>query len=257
MAAGVNPVGGSGKKEARDSACTPKWLAALIGSVHLDPCWNPRSHIGGMFRCSLEHGGDGLARADEEPRLYRGSFRWGMDAIGRNTTIAGDDWEVFINPPYAAGQVIRWVRHYRHTRFIFLLRWDPSTRWFAELMPHCTHVWFPRKRINFEPPPGVTFSSNPFPHALYLRDPSPELLERLAPRGRILIPGVEHRDGKSRHGQRVVQADAPGGGEDRDPPGGAPRNGGTLSGLVGPEPKRSSETCYSCGGWGEISCPDC
>src|SRR5690606_30225668 len=82
----------------------------------------------------------------------------------------------FINPPYSRGAVVRWIRHWRHTRFCFLLRWDPSTRWFEELLPHCTHVWFPPRRINFEPPPGVKSSSNPFPHALYLRDPPQYLL---------------------------------------------------------------------------------
>lgn len=73
------------------------------------------------------------------------------------------------------------MRHYRHTNFTFLLRWDPSTRWFEELWPHCWGAWFPDERLEFEPPPGVTFSSNPFPHALYLANrPPPHVHSALA-----------------------------------------------------------------------------
>lgn len=117
---------------------------------------------------------------------------------------------LWCNPPYARGEVIKWIQHYRHTRYCFLLRWDPRTKWFGELIGSTTHVWFPQPvgdgtgntvdnhpgRIEFEPPPGVTFSSNPFPHALYLRDPNPGLLERLAPHGLILRPDVIYRDGE-------------------------------------------------------------
>lgn len=172
----VNAAGGSGSKEGRDSWCTPKWLAEVIGRVDLDPCSNPRSRIDAATTLMLEYGDDGLA---SEPGNY---YIGGRRALSRAKPYV----RTFINPPYARGEVIKWIRHYRHTRFIFLLRFDPSTDWFAELAPHCTHIWVPSRRINFEPPPGVKSSSNPFPHALYLRDPDPTLLERLAPHGYLL-----------------------------------------------------------------------
>lgn len=184
----VNPAGGSGKSEGRDSWCTPKWLADLLSTFDLDPCSNPRSHIRASRRLMLEEESDGLY-----PHLGPGGYALGNGCYvtGRKTTrqyvdIVKPACRTFINPPYAHGEVIKWVRHWRHTRFCFLLRWDPSTAWFAELIPHCTHVWFPPRRINFEPPPGVKSSSNPFPHALYLRDPPQDLLDRLVKNGFLL-----------------------------------------------------------------------
>lgn len=184
----VNPAGGSGKKERRDSACTPKWLADLIGKVGVDPCSNPRSHINAFMVCSLENGGNGLLEDDGDgvfgPGCYAGRPDWGFGELENNYST--DVATVFINPPYNRGQVIRWVRHWYHTRFIFLLRWSPDTKWFAELFPHCTHLWFPNRRIDFDPPPGVEFSSNPYPHALYLREPSAALQMRLEDAGYLV-----------------------------------------------------------------------
>lgn len=154
-------VGASG----RDEYCTPAWLTALVGPVDIDPCSNPRSHVQAEFTVSAEDG-DGLTMTTHSSAV------------------------VFVNPPYSRGQVIRWVSHFLHTRFIFLLRWDPSTEWFRVLFPRCSHVWFPYRRIQFDPPPGVTASSNPYPHALYLHDPSPELLRRLRGAGYLLTMGA-------------------------------------------------------------------
>lgn len=173
----VNPAGGSGDAQGRDGWCTPEWLAELIGEVDWDPCSNRRSHIQANCACDLRDGDDGLTWDREGP--------WAVFWCGGGEIIRPPD-RVFINPPYSRGQVQLWVDKYRHTCFIFLLRWDPSTKWFAELLPHCTHVWFPNRRINFEPPPGVPSSSNPFPHALYLRDPDPALVDRLQGAGYLL-----------------------------------------------------------------------
>lgn len=143
----------------RDTWCTPKWIADAIGKFDLDPCSNERSHIvsGSAFR--LERGEDGLERAK---------------------TIGGD-WKVFVNPPYS--DVMPWIEAYRHTRFAFLLKLDPSTKWFAELLKHTELVLIPRgTRVQFEPPPGVEANaSNPFPHALFYRraaDAPPAIIER-------------------------------------------------------------------------------
>lgn len=170
-AAVVNLAGGSGDKDGRDSWCTPLWLAELMGWFDLDPCNNARSHILHRFWCSLEDGGNGLVEDNGDgifgPGCFAGRCKDQFDGE-LQTNYAPRSWRVFINPPYARGQVKRWVRHYSHTNFVYLLRWDPSTDWFAELMKHTKYVWFPNRRINFEPPPGVKSSSNPFPHALYM-----------------------------------------------------------------------------------------
>lgn len=130
----------------RDTWCTPKRLADAIGKVDLDPCSNERSHIRSRFTYRLDRGEDGLELAHEVPASYR----------------------VFINPPYSAGQVAKWIAAYAHTRFCFLLRFDPQPRWFAQLWEHVRCVLVPRgDRVQFEPPPGADESSNQFPHALY------------------------------------------------------------------------------------------
>lgn len=149
----------------RDGYCTPLWLAEIIGRVDMDPCSNEYSHI--EYEIAFDALEDGL------------SMPW--DEVPPDTV-------VYCNPPYSRGQVMRWVERYRHTRFLFLLRFDPSTQWFSELMPFVTHIWLPNRRINFEPPPGVKASSNPFPHGLFMHNPDPVLLDRLRAEGFLLIP---------------------------------------------------------------------
>lgn len=133
----------------RNTWCTPKELAESLGDWDLDPCSNERSHIKAAREFRWERSEDGLFMAT---------------SVDANT-------RVFINPPYARGQVIRWVQAYAHTRFCFLLKFDPSTDWFAELMQHAHAVFWPRgTRIEFEPPPGVPpdkAGANQFPHALF------------------------------------------------------------------------------------------
>ncbi len=154
----ANQFGNSSAVEAaRATWCTPLWLAELIGPVDLDPCGSPRSHIRARLQTSGPDFGqvDGIALAAEVPA----------------------QWRVFVNPPYSQGQVIRWIRAYAHSDFAFLLRWDPSTAWFGELARIARWVWFPLgRRIEFEPPPGVKASSNPFPHALFLAEAPNEAL---------------------------------------------------------------------------------
>lgn len=150
----------------RDEWCTPEWLADALGEFDLDPCSNSRSHI--RARATLDgHGelGDGLAYVPHH----------GL--------------RVFSNPPYSRGQVIKWVRRYGMTNFTFLLRWDPSTVWYDELMSVTRLTWHPNRRLQFEPPPCVKASSNPFPHALYFRNPpEKEVYDRLANLGRFFAP---------------------------------------------------------------------
>lgn len=154
--------GGSGGTEGRDSWCTPKWLTDLLGGFDLDPCGNSRSHVQARHVVDYQLGGDGCY-ALAYPRSYKKTQTG--DVFTPDTSC-----DTFINPPYARGQTIKWVRHWTSADFTFLLRWDPSTKWFAALIRDCEYVWFPNRRINFEPPPGVVASSNPFPHALYIKN---------------------------------------------------------------------------------------
>ena len=143
----INPVGGSGDTS-REEWCTPAWLCALIGPVTLDPCSSERAHVQAQIRYTKEQNGLRYAKATPSK------------------------WRTFINPPYSRGSVLEWVHAYSHTDFIYLLRFDPSTVWFTEIMSHRPYIWFPKgKRIGFEPPPGVDGESNPFPHALYCKEP--------------------------------------------------------------------------------------
>jgi hypothetical protein len=143
-----------------DAYCTPKPLARLIGYVDYDPCSNERSHIMAGVSWFGTRGvtDDGLLMAHTVP----------------------DDADVFCNPPYSRGQVARWVDAYLRTRFIFLVRQDPSTAWYERLVtvrPR-SYVWTPRKgalgpgvgaRIEFEPPPGVKADGVRFPHCIIAR----------------------------------------------------------------------------------------
>lgn len=132
----ANVYGGSAE-DTRGSWCTPAWLAEKLGRFDLDPCSNARSHIRATRRLALEDGDDGL---DEN---------WLLSPF----VVAGP--RVFINPPYAKGAVLRWLRAYQQTRWCFLLRFDTSTEWFAEIYRRTALVAVTRRRVNFEPPPGV------------------------------------------------------------------------------------------------------
>jgi hypothetical protein len=146
----VNVRGGSADPE-RGSWCTPSWLAEKLGRFDLDPCSNERSHVRATRRLALTDGEDGLAE------------NWLLSPF----VLAGP--RVFINPPYERGSVLRWLRAYERARWCFLLRFDPSTEWFREIYRRAALVCVTRRRVNFEPPPGVPASSQPFPHAVYYK----------------------------------------------------------------------------------------
>lgn len=134
----------------RDTWCTPKWITDAIGDVDLDPCSNERSTVQAIYAYRLDQGEDGLKLV---------TSKW----------IDGASVRTFINPPYS--DVGPWIQAFGHTRFVFLLKLDPSTRWFAELLERTELVLIPRgTRIQFEAPPGVPpdkAQANQFPHALF------------------------------------------------------------------------------------------
>lgn len=144
----------SNVEQDRDTWTTPRDIARALGPVWLDPCSNPRSKIQATKTFMLDRGQDGLELARYVPR--------------------DPPAPVFINPPYSRQQVIRWVNAYGRTRFVFLLRFDPSTEWFRRLLLVSSAICVPLERVAFDPPPGIVLANdnhnNPFPHALYYRD---------------------------------------------------------------------------------------
>lgn len=133
-----------------DEYCTPKWIAEALGLWDLDPCSNERSHVQSIKCFRLDRGQDGILLADK------------VDAKTRT----------FINPPYS--DVTPWIEAYANVRFCFLLKFDPSTKWFAELIENTELVLIPDgtrlpegTRIAFEPPPGKESGPVAFPHAFF------------------------------------------------------------------------------------------
>lgn len=157
--------------EQRGAWCTPRKYALAVGPYALDPFSNARSHINAALACWLERGDDGFGIG--APDYGPGSFY-----CRRNGYLKADeDCTVWLQPPYDI--VLEAIRHYRHTRFTALLRLDPSTQWFSELFDASELVLVPKgDRIEFDPPPGVKPSSNPFPHGFFYshaEDATPEI----------------------------------------------------------------------------------
>lgn len=157
-----NGNGGSGEK-ARGAYCTPEPWASRVGDWDVDPFSNPYSLISSTHTCQLERGDNGL-----EPGVP-GSYR----SLGV-VRVAGPSSRVWLQPPYEI--VLDVIRHYGHTRFGALLRFDPSTEWFDQLYDLSGLIAMPRRhRIAFKAPPTVASTKKdpaaPFPHAFYFRDP--------------------------------------------------------------------------------------
>lgn len=184
--------------EERGAWCTPRKFADAVGAFDVDPFTNPRSWIRARWTCMLERGDNGLVTGTE-PGWFLGRECCGAEAGSRIETAltnktflatreaifatqnslrqATAKTRVWIQPDY--GFVLEAIRHYGHTRFTALLRLDTSTQWFEELFERTQVIMVPRReRIEFEPPPGVKPSSNPFPHGLFYAradDVTPEI----------------------------------------------------------------------------------
>lgn len=162
-------VRGKNGEEARGAWCTDRITAAAVGPWDVDPFSNPRSHIVSTERCMLEDGGDGFG--DGTP----GSYRCGATGELKRAT---EDTRLWGQPDYSF--VTKAFEHYQHTRWCWLLRFDPRPAWMKRIYRQSALVivlW----DCNFEPPPGVVPSSSTFPHALYYRnaaDATPAILRR-------------------------------------------------------------------------------
>ncbi len=127
-----------------DEYCTPKKYTDALGLWDLDPCSNKRSTVQAIKTFDLELGGeDGIVLASK------------VDAKTKT----------FINPPYS--DVMPWVEAYAHVRFCFLLKFDPSTKWFHELIENSELILIPKERIAFIKVDGEEAQAVAFPHAFY------------------------------------------------------------------------------------------
>jgi hypothetical protein len=140
-----------------DSWCTPEWLAKLLGFFDLDPCSNERSHILAASECRLDH-----ALVDHRDGL---AFDW-------------SNRSVFCNPPYS--DVMPWARKLsaHGSPWVALVKLDPTTKWWAQLMAARPRVAPFRKRIKFEG--NLAMTAN-FPSVLVWRGwtPCAELTQHL------------------------------------------------------------------------------
>lgn len=175
--AGVH-VRGNSNDPARGAWVTPDSpeypVASAVGRRDLDPFSNPYSHIISTERCMLEDGGDGFGDGKTP-----GSYRCGAAGVLK---VATEETSTWIQPVYRKGFVQRAFRHYRHTRWTALLRFDPRPPWWQEVYDASELVAV--VEIEFEPPPGVKdLGGNSFPHALYYRraeDVTPAVLRMAA-----------------------------------------------------------------------------
>jgi hypothetical protein len=85
-----------------------------------------------------------------------------------------EDWSglrVWCNSPYK--DIPAWLEHSHEPDLVaYLLPVRSDREWWRKYKPLCECHYFvgerPHKRIQFEPPPGVTYSSNPDCHVLFI-----------------------------------------------------------------------------------------
>lgn len=207
-------VRGASGDPVRGSYCTPRYVADALPAVDLDPFSNPRSHIRARVSLALERGEDGYGSGEPGTHWTHAtsgcallSVRQleGSDSRAPYLRRAGANDGTWLQPDYT--DVLRAVRHYLHTRFVALLRFDPRPEW-ADLIGGASE-WIGvlsnssgRSSFEFEAPPGVVASSNTFPHALYARR-----YEDVTPQMRALC---SYPDGTARHWRKRSALDGPG-----------------------------------------------
>lgn len=162
--ASASAVRGKSGDPKRGTWCTNAKLAKALGRFDLDPFSNPRSHIDANAECMLERGDDGFGR-EREKRRGEGWYYRAAQGFSRSYA----DTKVWLQPPY--GIVLRVLRHYAHTRWMALFRFDPRPEWFRAVYDPAELVVVledPEVR-NFEAPPGMNAPGSTFPHAIYAR----------------------------------------------------------------------------------------
>lgn len=153
-------VRGKSGDPARGAWRTRLEVAVALGRFDLDPFSNPDSHIIADRACMLEDGGDGFGGGRTDLGAYKVGGKFPLYGT------ADENTKVFIQPDYS--MVARAFDHYKHARFVALLKFDPRTDWFKRLFAQCEAIR-PLWDSEFEPPPGMKGGGQSFPHALYYR----------------------------------------------------------------------------------------
>jgi len=160
-------------KKLRDSWCTPADVAELLPEVDLDPATNIRSKVKAKRQIVWTH----------SPSVDDQSYFKGRNDIRRFEQGDGLSipWNgsIFLNGPYS--DMLPWCekaneewRSGRLKEAIFLVKLDPTTKWWAQLVNNDTgngyqrrlNLWLPRKRLQHVPPPRIKASTNNFASAI-------------------------------------------------------------------------------------------
>jgi hypothetical protein len=175
-------------KKLRDSWCTPADVAELLPMVDLDPATNIRS----LIKAKRSIVWDESPRSEDQyVKVYTDEFGGGYrtgeaDTVfypGNGLTIPWNG-SIFFNGPYS--DMLPWCQKAneewaegRLTEAIFLVKLDPTTKWWRELTgtiryddgtlagkQRSVDLWLPHKRLQHIPPPRIRSSTNNFASAI-------------------------------------------------------------------------------------------
>lgn len=161
-------------KKLRDSWCSPSDVTELLPEVDLDPASNLRSLVKAKRAIVWNESKDGVWIRGQGLAAYRPGDRDSVFVAGDGLKI---EWNgtIFLNGPYSdmlpfiAKANEEWGAK-RLNAAIFLVKLDPTTRWWAGLVKareeKCLQVWLPRKRLQHIPPPRIKASTNNFASAI-------------------------------------------------------------------------------------------
>jgi hypothetical protein len=115
--------------------------------------------------CAVAHNAKLLPFVTPEQNAL--SMDWGCLPLSK--ICYWDAWRVWCNPPY--DDIPRWLAHALEPEIsVYLLPARTDREWFRRWKPLAEVHWFvgekPHKRLQFEPPPGLQYSSNPDCHLL-------------------------------------------------------------------------------------------
>ncbi len=133
----------------RDSWTTPKWLTDALPEFDLDPASNERSTVKAVKSAWLSRGEDGLAVPWWGSVFLNGPY----SDMRPWTTKANNEWD--------AGRL---------NEAVFLVKLDPTTRWWSELVSRFGskggRLWLLNDRLQHSPPPRIRSSTNNFASAI-------------------------------------------------------------------------------------------
>lgn len=162
-------------------ACLEGFAIATTGfpQVFIDPCSNPLSKVKAQavwteasakaYWASIGVLPRRVWRKDQEVEIVPPAPLWGL-CDGYTSFV---NWPFSDPQPWADACVLHCAKRYSpdgcEARWIVGLGiCDPTTQWWGTLEGGASLICFPRKRLHYEPPPGVKSSSNDRPSAIWL-----------------------------------------------------------------------------------------